>query len=94
MENKTLQKNRKLIDYGIFLPALLIILIICIPFSLYESESLALLNSIFDKIVEVFSWGLYMVCLDFIGCRTLFIVFEIWKSSIRRPERKAFIYHV
>ncbi|MFD2924767.1 BCCT family transporter [Halobacillus naozhouensis] len=50
--------NRKnLIDYKIFVPALLIIIGISIPFALYEAESLALLNSIFDYIVEVFSWG-------------------------------------
>ncbi|RWZ54446.1 choline transporter [Halobacillus fulvus] len=50
--------NRKrLIDLSIFIPSLLIIVAISIPFALYESESLEVLNSIFDYIVEVFSWG-------------------------------------
>ncbi|MFD1018607.1 BCCT family transporter [Thalassobacillus hwangdonensis] len=49
--------RKKLIDYNIFIPSLLIIIAISIPFALYESQSLELLNSIFDYIVEVFSWG-------------------------------------
>ncbi|MDL4841237.1 BCCT family transporter [Aquibacillus rhizosphaerae] len=49
--------NKKLIDYKIFVPSLLIIIGITIPFALYEAESLELLNAIFDYIVEVFSWG-------------------------------------
>ncbi|MFZ3580038.1 BCCT family transporter [Virgibacillus sp. DJP39] len=49
--------SRKLIDYRIFAPSLLIIIAIIIPFSLYEDQSLSLLNGIFDKIVEMFTWG-------------------------------------
>ncbi|WP_077622920.1 BCCT family transporter [Sediminibacillus massiliensis] len=49
--------KKNLIDYKIFLPALIIIIAISIPFALYEAESLELLNSIFDYIVKVFSWG-------------------------------------
>jgi betaine/carnitine transporter, BCCT family len=49
--------NRSLIDYRIFLPALLIVIGISIPFAFYEAESLELLNSIFNYIVDVFSWG-------------------------------------
>lgn len=53
------QKVRKkpLIDYRIFAPALIIMAAISIPFSLYEAESMELLNTIFDKLVEVFTWG-------------------------------------
>ncbi|ARI77663.1 BCCT family transporter [Halobacillus mangrovi] len=50
-------RKKNLIDYGIFVPSLIIIIAISIPFTLYEAESLKLLNSIFDYIVEVFSWG-------------------------------------
>ena len=46
-----------LIDKKILIPAVVIILIICIPFALYESESLELLNQIFDAIVTNFGWG-------------------------------------
>ncbi|MBP1949944.1 BCCT family transporter [Virgibacillus litoralis] len=49
--------KRKLIDYRIFAPSLLIVILITIPFSMYETKSLNLLNSIFEKIVEVFTWG-------------------------------------
>lgn len=51
------ERKRSLIDYKIFIPSLLIIVSICVPFSMYETESLELLNGIFDKIVEMFSWG-------------------------------------
>ncbi|SDK45656.1 BCCT family transporter [Lacicoccus qingdaonensis] len=46
-----------LIDKRILIPAVIIILIISIPFALYESESLELLNQIFDAIVTNFGWG-------------------------------------
>ncbi|GAA0608698.1 BCCT family transporter [Virgibacillus siamensis] len=49
--------TEKLIDYRIFIPALLIMIAICIPFALYESQSLELLNSIFNQVVEMFNWG-------------------------------------
>ncbi|GAA5417341.1 L-carnitine/gamma-butyrobetaine antiporter [Paraliobacillus ryukyuensis] len=50
-------KRKSLIDYSIFIPSLIILAIICIPFSMYESESLNLLNQIFDFIVANFAWG-------------------------------------
>jgi choline-glycine betaine transporter len=54
--NKT--TNRKsVIDYKIFIPSLMIIIAISIPFSLYETASLDLLNDIFDFIVNSFSWA-------------------------------------
>lgn len=49
--------RKKLIDYTIFVPSLLIIVAISILFAMYEQGSLELLNSIFAYIVEVFSWG-------------------------------------
>ncbi|MGM7701811.1 BCCT family transporter [Pseudalkalibacillus sp. Hm43] len=49
--------SKNLIEYKIFLPSLLVIIAISVPFALYEAESLQLLNSIFDYIVKVFSWG-------------------------------------
>ncbi|WP_377890918.1 BCCT family transporter [Alkalihalobacillus sp. R86527] len=50
-------RSDKLIDYNIFVPSVLVMVAISIPFAMYESESLTLLNSIFDYIVDVFSWG-------------------------------------
>ncbi|MCD5324315.1 MULTISPECIES: BCCT family transporter [Pontibacillus] len=49
--------RRKLIDYSIFVPSLLVIIAISIPFALYEQESLSMLNGIFSFIVDMFSWG-------------------------------------
>ena len=50
-------RKKKLIDYKIFVPSLIIMIGISIPFALYEAESLELLNAIFDSIVNNFSWG-------------------------------------
>lgn len=46
-----------LVDKRILIPSIVIILIISIPFALYESESLELLNQIFDAIVTNVGWG-------------------------------------
>lgn len=47
----------QLIDKKILIPSVLFIILISIPFALYESETLDLLNSIFDGIVTNFGWG-------------------------------------
>ncbi len=47
----------KLVDHRILIPSVIIIILISIPFALYESESLELLNNIFDGIVTNFGWG-------------------------------------
>ncbi|UTR08786.1 BCCT family transporter [Evansella sp. LMS18] len=49
--------SERLIDYRIFVPSLLAIIAISIPFSVYEAQALDILNQIFDTIVDVFSWG-------------------------------------
>ncbi|SIS59050.1 BCCT family transporter [Salimicrobium flavidum] len=49
--------KKSLIDYKIFIPALLVVIAISIPFAMYETESLELLNSIFSSIVNSFTWG-------------------------------------
>lgn len=49
--------SERLIDYRIFVPSLLVIIAISIPFSVYEAQALDVLNQIFDTIVDVFSWG-------------------------------------
>ncbi|WP_419892941.1 BCCT family transporter [Oceanobacillus kimchii] len=55
--SKDKSSRKGLIDYKIFLPAIIIIIGISIPLSLYEDESLSLLNSIFNTVVDSFSWG-------------------------------------
>lgn len=49
--------SERLIDYKIFIPSVLIILGISVPFSMNEAKSLGLLNDIFNRVVEMFSWG-------------------------------------
>src|SRR5690554_4777479 len=56
-QNSKTTNSKSLIDYKIFIPSLIIIIAISIPFSLYEAASLDLLNDIFDFIVNTFSWG-------------------------------------
>ncbi|MFC4022510.1 BCCT family transporter [Oceanobacillus longus] len=65
-ENNKSNKS-KLIDYKIFAPSLLIVIFISILFAIYESESLDLLNGIFDTIVEVFSWGYIWYAIILVG---------------------------
>jgi betaine/carnitine transporter, BCCT family len=56
-EKSEADSKKSLIDYKIFLPSLLILIAISLLFSMYETESLNVLNRIFDGIVELFSWG-------------------------------------
>ncbi|PYZ96990.1 choline transporter [Alteribacter lacisalsi] len=46
-----------MIDYRIFVPSLLVIIAISVPFSLYEERALTVLEGTFNIIVDVFSWG-------------------------------------
>ncbi|MBY7143145.1 BCCT family transporter [Virgibacillus sp. NKC19-3] len=60
----------KLVEHRIFAPSMLIMIAICIPFAMYQDESLELLNSIFNQVVEIFNWGylwyaIIMVILGF-----------------------------
>jgi choline-glycine betaine transporter len=54
---KSEKGKKRLVDHRIFLPALVIMILICIPFAVYEDESMELLDGIFASIVEMFSWG-------------------------------------
>lgn len=52
-----MDKDKRIADYKIFIPFLVITAIISIIFAVFESQSMAVLNGIFEYIVEVFSWG-------------------------------------
>lgn len=96
MSKKSSNPTWKLIDLRIFLPALLIIIAICIPFTLYESESLSLLNSIFDTIVEVFSWGYIWYATILVGFG-LYLSFSKYGNVVlgdpnEKPEYNMFEY--
>ncbi|MGM8211288.1 BCCT family transporter [Virgibacillus sp. W0430] len=60
-------KSKKLIDYRIFIPALLIIVAISIPFSIKEGVSLQFLNGVFNWIVEHFKWGYIWYTIILVG---------------------------
>lgn len=57
MEPKVDQKKSKLalIDYKIFLPALLVIVAISVLFAANEGAALEVLDPVFDSIVAIFS---------------------------------------
>ncbi|WP_163528838.1 BCCT family transporter [Halobacillus ihumii] len=88
--------SKKLIDYKIFVPALIIIIGISIPFALYEEESLAMLNSIFAYIVEVFSWGYLWYGIILVGAG-LYLSFSKYGQVVlgdpnEKPEFSFFEY--
>lgn len=96
MSQKPGSHQWKFIDQKIFLPSLIIIIAICIPFSLYESESLSLLNAIFDKIVEVFSWG-YIWYATILVVAGLYLSFSKYGNVVlgdpnEKPEFNMFEY--
>ncbi|RCW65855.1 BCCT family transporter [Saliterribacillus persicus] len=88
MKVKSLLESWKLIDFKIFLPSLLIIIAISIPFSLYESESLTLLNNIFDKIVDVFSWGYIWYAIILLGAGLYLSFSKYGKVVLGDPNEK------
>ncbi len=88
MKLKSLWESWKLIDVKIFLPSLLIIIAISIPFSLYESESLTLLNNIFDKIVDVFSWGYIWYAIILLGAGLYLSFSKYGKVVLGDPNEK------
>ncbi|WP_058306216.1 BCCT family transporter [Gracilibacillus massiliensis] len=81
-------KGWRLIDFRIFLPSLLIIVAISIPFSLYESESLNILNAIFDTIVDVFSWGYIWYALILLGAGLYLAFSKYGKVVLGNPHEK------
>ncbi|MBH0229693.1 BCCT family transporter [Halobacillus yeomjeoni] len=81
-------ESSKLIDYKIFIPAILVILAISIPFALYESESLKLLNIIFNEIVEVFSWGYLWYGILLVAAGLYFSFSKYGKVVLGNPEEK------
>ncbi|OZU90582.1 choline transporter [Virgibacillus indicus] len=85
------QKNKikkRLIDWRIFAPSLLIIIAICIPFSLYENKSLDLLNNIFNSIVEGFRWGYIWYALILVGAGVFLSFSKYGKVVLGDPLEK------
>ncbi len=82
------RQQKKLIDYKIFLPALFIIVAISIPLSLYEAESLGILNTIFNKLVDVFSWGYLWYAIILVGVAFYLSFSKYGKVVLGNPADK------
>ncbi|WP_277674308.1 BCCT family transporter [Piscibacillus halophilus] len=88
MKQRFLVNKWKMIDFRIFLPSILLIILISIPFSLYESESLELLNSIFDSIVNAFSWGYIWYAIILLGAGLYLSFSKYGKVVFGDPNEK------
>jgi betaine/carnitine transporter, BCCT family len=80
--------KKSLIDYRIFLPSLLIVIGISIPFAFYEAESLVLLNSIFNYIVDVFSWGYLWYGVILVAAALYFSFSKYGQVVLGNPDEK------
>lgn len=88
MEEKPGRGGLKSVDHRIFLPSVIIILLISIPFALYESESLEILNNIFDQIVSQFGWG-YIWYANILLAAGLYLSFSKYgKVVLGAPDEK------
>lgn len=81
-------RKKKLIDYKIFIPALLLMIGISIPFVLYEEKSLEVLNSIFDSIVNGFSWGYLWYGIILVAAALYFSFSKYGQVVLGDPEEK------
>ncbi|RNA66624.1 choline transporter [Alteribacter keqinensis] len=78
----------RLIDYRIFVPSLLVIIGISIPFSIYEEQATAALNQTFDTIVEVFSWGYIWYAILLLGAGLYLSFSKYGKVVLGDPNEK------
>ena len=78
----------KSVDHRIFLPSVIIIVLISIPLTLYETASLEFLNSIFNQIVTQFGWG-YIWYATLLLAAGLYMSFSKYgKVVLGPPEEK------
>lgn len=63
------------LDKGIFIPAIVILAIVAIPFALNEAGSTATLNKVFNVVVDNFNWG-YLWWAIIATCFCLWISFS------------------
>ncbi|HLR59090.1 MAG TPA: BCCT family transporter [Pseudogracilibacillus sp.] len=83
-----MDKTKGLINYRIFIPSFIIILIFCIPFALAEESSLEVMNSIFDWIVDHFKWGYIWYTLILVVAGLFFSFTKYGKVVLGDPEDK------
>ncbi|KKB43107.1 BCCT family transporter [Bacillus thermotolerans] len=80
--------RRGLLDYKIFIPSLLILLVISLMFAMYEAESLDLLNNIFNGIVETFTWGYIWYGIILVGAALFFSFSKYGNVVLGDPAEK------
>lgn len=89
-------KNNNFADFRIFIPFLVITVIVSAIFAVFESESLSLLNIIFEYIVDIFSWG-YLWYAMILLIAALYFSFSrygdiVMGSPTDRPQFSMFEY--
>lgn len=83
-----MNKTKGLINYRIFIPSFIIILIFCIPFALAEESSLEVMNNIFDWIVDHFKWGYIWYTLILVVAGLFFSFTKYGKIVLGDPKDK------
>lgn len=81
-------RKGQLIDYKTFGPALLLIAAVSFPLSAYESEAMAVLNRVFDGLVEVFSWGYIWYAIILVGAGLYLSFSKYGKVVLGDPAEK------
>ncbi|MFZ5968353.1 MAG: BCCT family transporter [Bacillota bacterium] len=76
------------LDSKIFWPSVIVIIALCIPFALYESSSVDLLNGIFDVIVNNFGWGYIWYSIILVGAGFYIAFSKYGKVVIGNPDDK------
>ncbi|MTI57585.1 MAG: choline transporter [Geosporobacter ferrireducens] len=76
------------LDSKIFWPSVIIIIALCIPFALYESSSVDLLNGIFDVIVNNFGWGYIWYSIILVGAGFYIAFSKYGKVVLGSPDDK------
>jgi len=80
--------SKNMINYRIFIPSLIIIIIFSIPFALAEEKSLDVMNTIFDSIVANFKWGYIWYTLILVAAGLFFSFTKYGKVVLGDPSQK------
>lgn len=81
-------KSKRLVDYKIFVPSLLMMAAVSVPFVLFEEESLEWLNAVFDYIVNMFGWGYLWYGILITGAALYFSFSKYGKVVLGDPQEK------
>lgn len=83
-----MDKTKGLINYRIFIPSFIIIILFSIPFALAEDSSLEVMNNIFDWIVDHFKWGYIWYTLILVVAGLFFSFTKYGKIVLGDPKDK------